>query len=369
MTVQPYEPHTPNLIDRATDSWTAVLGPVVDLANNIATTEFVPTGLRGNTAKVVAAILHGRELGLAPMTALAHTQVINGRPGTSAEVMRALILQAGHDLHIETSTAEKCTIKGRRSGWAEDRWTTVTWTIQDAARAGLTEDRRKDGKVTPSMYKRWPAAMLLARATTTLARMVFADVIHGMRSVEELQEMESLEATGLGPGQPVASTAVVSRQQSDGSALAVEAGAAMGEAVPATEVPGTAGEGAVPGTRKRAPRRRTAPPTAPAEPLLVEETPDPEAKPEPEAAAPPAASGDQWRLRTIQQVQMQWGRLLGTPVARDDRLFWTGIVVERPVESTNDLTDEELAHLLNRLGALRDMAALEALVSTGASDA
>ena len=72
-----------------------------------------------------------------PMTALAHTSVINGRTGISAEVMRALILQAGHDLQIDVSDSTRCTIRGRRKDWATDRWTTVTWTIQDAAKAGL----------------------------------------------------------------------------------------------------------------------------------------------------------------------------------------------------------------------------------------
>ncbi|PKQ30907.1 MAG: hypothetical protein CVT62_10565 [Actinobacteria bacterium HGW-Actinobacteria-2] len=386
MTLQPYDPPTnPALLDRTTDSWTAVLLDVVTLAENIANTEFVPGGLRGSVPKTVAAILHGRELGLPPMTSLAHTQVINGRPGTSAEVMRALILQAGHDLHIEVSTAERCTIKGRRSGWAEDRWTTVTFTMQDAARAGLLEDKRsKDGRVTPSMYKKWPQALLLARASTILARMIFADVIHGMRSVEELQDMDGADAAGYVPDQP--NTTTVSRQSSLGSSPAVEAeapqqggaaasegvGAATSEQQPVVPAParGRRRAGLTPRGAKAAPpaAAEEEPETVAAEVVVAEVVEAVGAELATETTEP-TLPADDWRRRTTTQVQMQWERLLGKPVQRDERLFWTGVLVGRPVESTNELTDEELANLLNRLGALRNLAALEALNKGADQDA
>lgn len=97
MTIQPYQERpaaAPALINPTTDSWTAVLHDVVALAQNINQTEFVPKDLRGSAPKVAAAILHGRELGLPPMTSLAGVHVIQGRPGVSAELMRALIQQS-----------------------------------------------------------------------------------------------------------------------------------------------------------------------------------------------------------------------------------------------------------------------------------
>ncbi|MEA5054266.1 MAG: hypothetical protein VB093_12590, partial [Propionicimonas sp.] len=80
-----------DLRDVATDSWTDVLGDVINLARGIAGTEFVPNGLRGSIEKTSAAILYGRELGLPPMTALGSVHVVEGRAGISAEAMRALI--------------------------------------------------------------------------------------------------------------------------------------------------------------------------------------------------------------------------------------------------------------------------------------
>lgn len=168
------------MMDPVTDSWTAVVDRVAAFAGQIAHTEFVPNSLRGQDgAKVAAAILTGRELGLPPMTALSSIHVINGKPGISAEMMRALVLQAGHKIVVSESSSQRVVIKGRRDDAGEDEWTTVTWTDQDANRAGL-----KGGN-----YAKYPRQMLAARATTELCRLLFADVIHGLRSIEELEGM------------------------------------------------------------------------------------------------------------------------------------------------------------------------------------
>lgn len=196
--VMPYAPpvanRTVDLRNVATDSWTDVLADVVTLSRGIAGTEFVPAGLRGSMEKTTAAILYGRELGLPPMTALGSIHVIDGRAGTSAESMRALILQAGHELEIREMTTSRCRIAGRRRG-------SESWTEAVAAKAEFDQVRiRTRGgsmKLTEKdNWRNWPAEMLLARATTRLARMMFADVIHGMRSTEELSDMTE---TGQAP--------------------------------------------------------------------------------------------------------------------------------------------------------------------------
>ena len=182
MTIQPYQERpaaAPAIINPTTDSWTAVLHDVVALAQNINQTEFVPKDLRGSAPKVAAAILHGRELGLPPMTSLAGVHVIQGRPGVSAELMRALIQQAGHEIKFVKSSGAQCVMRGRRAG--DEDWTEVSYSLQEAKDAG---DYAKNAN-----YKSRPADMLVARCTTRLARMIFADVIHGRRSIEELQDM------------------------------------------------------------------------------------------------------------------------------------------------------------------------------------
>ena len=184
-----------SMLDPVTDSWTSVVENVATFANQIANTEFVPNALRGrdNGAKVAAAILTGRELGLPPMTSLASIHVINGKPGISAEMMRALVLQAGHQIQVTESTSVKVVIKGRREG--DEEWTTVEWSEQDSRRAGILSGN----------HVKYPRQMFAARATTELCRLLFADVIHGLRSIEELEDLgsESLDVIpDRGDGEP-----------------------------------------------------------------------------------------------------------------------------------------------------------------------
>src|SRR5258708_33915681 len=68
---------------------------VIKLAYVIAPTEFVPAEYRDNPPAVAAAILAGRELGIGPMTALRHVQMVKGTPTLSAEYKRARVLAAG----------------------------------------------------------------------------------------------------------------------------------------------------------------------------------------------------------------------------------------------------------------------------------
>jgi hypothetical protein len=178
------------MLDRTTDSWVAVASDVIKLASYIAPTEFVPQGMQGRPAVVAAAILHGRELGLGPMTALAGTHVIHGRVGLSSEAMRGLVLAAGHSLRYEETTSARCVVHGRRAG--EDDWTKVEWTIGDAQKAGLTV-----AKASSDRWSKYPRQMLAARATAELCRLLFADVIHGMSALEELDDVDGGQR---GPG-------------------------------------------------------------------------------------------------------------------------------------------------------------------------
>jgi hypothetical protein len=148
-----------------------------ELATAIARTDFVPGKLRGNPAAVMACVLSGHELGIGPMQSLQKIHVIDGRPALASELMRALVLQAGHDIWVEESSSTKVTVAGQRKG--SDHVTRVTWTLDDAKRANLT------GKQN---WRNYPRAMLLARATAELCRMVFPDVIGGLYAKEEVED-------------------------------------------------------------------------------------------------------------------------------------------------------------------------------------
>ena len=108
------------------DSWVNVLGQVGDLAQKIAGTDFVPDGMRGKPAAVAAAILTGREMGVPPMKSLAHVFIVKGKPGLSAELMRSLILAAGHEFRFVETTNTRCIMEGRRRG--SEEWERVSFT-------------------------------------------------------------------------------------------------------------------------------------------------------------------------------------------------------------------------------------------------
>jgi hypothetical protein len=168
------------LLDRRTDSWTAVLVHVARLAHEISDTDMVPEVYRGNPAAITAIMLAGREVGLPPMRALGQSFLVNGRVSVMAEAQRGLVLAAGHDIEFDE---EKCTglqavVRGRRVGGT--RWHTVIWTLDMARAAGLLEGRNRH------TWKRYPRQMLKARASAELCRDLFADVVGGYATVEEL---------------------------------------------------------------------------------------------------------------------------------------------------------------------------------------
>jgi hypothetical protein len=169
---------------RETDSWADVMPAVGDLANKISQTNFVPKGLRGKPPEIAACILTGREVGIGPMQSLAKIHVIDGRPAMSSELMRSLVMAAGHEITYPTLSDDKVTAKGKRAG--SDQWTEVTWTMKDAQRIGVA------GRDT---WKKYPRQMLSARATSELCRLLFPDALGGISyTVEELDDETGTEA-------------------------------------------------------------------------------------------------------------------------------------------------------------------------------
>jgi hypothetical protein len=138
-----------------------------DQLTYIAGTEFVPPGLRGNLPAILACVATGRALGIADMTALRSIHIIDGKATFSAELMVMLARQRGHSIQGEvTEGAAKVT--GKRADNGDTM--TVEWTLGMAERAGLL------GK---SNWKKYPEAMLWARAVSQLCRELFADCFAG----------------------------------------------------------------------------------------------------------------------------------------------------------------------------------------------
>ena len=145
------------------------------LSQRLCKTEFVPRTLQGRPEAVMAAILTGSELGIGPMQSLRSIDVIQGKPTLNAELMRALVLRAGHRIEFVEHSEQRCVLKGTRGDTGDDA--TVEWSMDDATRAGLV--KKGGGWLT------YPRAMLVARATSELCRLMFPDVVLGAGYIAE----------------------------------------------------------------------------------------------------------------------------------------------------------------------------------------
>src|SRR6185369_13931607 len=96
--------------------WVELLGPASLMAERIANTSFVPAAMRGKPDEILACIMYGAEIGVEPMQALNSINVIKGVPSPSSQLLRALILQAGHTLVVHEATDVKCRMSGLRAG-------------------------------------------------------------------------------------------------------------------------------------------------------------------------------------------------------------------------------------------------------------
>jgi hypothetical protein len=169
--------------------WAMDAKQVHAVARSLANTSFVPQAMRGKPDEITAAILTGMELGLEPMTSLRSIVVIQGTPALTAVALRGLVQAAGHSIWLEEATNTRATVCGQRRG--DDRVQRSEWTT----------DRAKDlGLLSKSNWKQQAKAMLIARATSEVCRLVAADVLLGLPySVEELSDDILPEPTEAAP--------------------------------------------------------------------------------------------------------------------------------------------------------------------------
>ena len=334
--------------------WAAELEAAASIARQLAPTDFLPLTLKrfhrddrgrlldgkdgrpaeidldATTATAAAAIMTGAELGLKPGAALRSIAVINNTPALSAITLRAILLNAGHEIWVlPDSNSARAIVRARRLG-SEDVQQS-TWTIDRAKTAGLYPGTEK------GQWRKNPAAMLVARATAEAARYVAADAILGIPyTAEEL--IDEIEG-----GEPVlALTAAPAGGNGDGG-----------------EAPGLAAAVKKPRTTRRKapavplPALPAAPPGAAAVPDRVAAA---AARPVPPDGPPPTLINDQHRKRlhaALRDVN------LGAPENRDDALNLINGWLDRRIETTSELTAVEARTVIENLEAMHKIARTE----------
>ncbi|WP_427130395.1 hypothetical protein [Pseudarthrobacter sp. S9] len=280
--------------------WAAELAAAHQLGRALAMSSFLPMGLRKKgkdgwknqdelTNDAAAIILAGKSVGLDPMQSVQNIFPVHGMPSMYARTMVALVLAQGHDCTRTEATNQSVTYKARRKGDAD--WQYFTWDMARARKAGYTSNAK---------YESDPIAMLGAKSAAEACRVVFPDVLLGMAySVEELE----LEDLGESPD-PAPSSA---------------------------EAP----------KAKRTIQRAKAP--TPALPDVVHDAPQDDLEEslpaEPEPILDPITTAQLTKLNIVLQEQGL--------TERDDKLKYLSTYLERPINSSRDLTKAEAHRLID----------------------
>ncbi len=151
----------------------------------------VPKRYQDKPYDMMAAVLVGRELGVAPMEAINSLYLVDGQVSMTGKLMSSLIHRAGHQLRVDIKKDRSTVTCLRRDPFSHelDEVGTITFTKEDAARAGLEE------KPT---YVAYPTIMWTWRAISQACRIYFADVLSGIVYVPEEVNIEApIEAIPL----------------------------------------------------------------------------------------------------------------------------------------------------------------------------
>lgn len=151
----------------------------------------VPDSIKGKnvgetTAKVMAVMLKGLEIGFAPATALQTIMVINGKPCVYGDGVSALLQRSGVVEWIKTETSGswvgndyncKITLKRKDQSEPYER----SFGYEDAKKAGLVSKS--------STWKLYPERMCYWRALSWAARDGAGDALMGLGIAEEIKDI------------------------------------------------------------------------------------------------------------------------------------------------------------------------------------
>ena len=165
------------------DRWTQM----ERIADRIAGSSLIAPPLRNKPEDILLVLLAAHDLGIPATQALSKLHVVDGKLAMSSEMMVALVLRDGHELWADDANdTEHQIVYGRRKG--SDEVTRSEFTMADARTAGLAD--------RPT-WKKYPKAMLWARAVSGLCRQVFPDAVAGVSyTPDEIAPADGVMAVG-----------------------------------------------------------------------------------------------------------------------------------------------------------------------------
>lgn len=153
----------------------------MQFANIISKSSLLPRDYQNNPGNILSAIQYGSEIGLSPFQAMQSLAVINGRPSLYGDALLALVRSSGLLEYCKEEIFDDkavCTVKRKNEPIEIIR----EFSKDDAKKAGLLN---KSGP-----WSLYPKRMLQMRARAFALRDGFADVLRGVSSAEEMQDVE-----------------------------------------------------------------------------------------------------------------------------------------------------------------------------------
>ena len=182
-------------IDGSIVESSAVFNQVTRVAKVFAASKLVPEAYRGNLADCFIAVNLARQLNVDPFMFMQNSYVVYGKPAMEGKLVIALINSRGpykHGVRFRLSgegDARKCV------AWGERRNT------GDVDEVEVSVKMAKDQGWWTKKDSKWPVMtdqMLRYRSAAFLARAYCPEVMMGLQTVEEVQDVNGVEVIGSG---------------------------------------------------------------------------------------------------------------------------------------------------------------------------
>ena len=157
----------------------------MELAKTLASSQLIPKAFQQRPGDVFVAMMWSHSLGIPIVQGLQGIAVINGKPSLYGDALLAVCMGSGQMADIEetvTGNADNLTATCKVTRRGKPTPVVSTFSIADARAAGLL------GK--PGPWKQYTSRMLTLRARAFALRDAFPDVLSGIASAEEMQDVE-----------------------------------------------------------------------------------------------------------------------------------------------------------------------------------
>ncbi len=158
-------------------------------ANAFAASQLVPGHLRGKPADCLIGLMMAKQIGDNPLTVLQNIYIVGGKAGWSATYMIARANQSG-------------VFRGRitwdEEGAGQDLTVTAKATLAETGEeiriAASMQMAKAEGWTKNQKYQTMPAHMLRWRSATMLVRLYCPEVMLGMATADELEDVSAAAA-------------------------------------------------------------------------------------------------------------------------------------------------------------------------------